>query len=99
MDVVLWTKGYHNTHYLSPRLFKSVFKNALLEHCGIPHNLPLAVHLDFGVEKVEGIILDSRSLTVPLAITQTLKPLFDNVLLKYDVLLQVLPVAVHLADK
>ena len=77
MDVVLWTKGYHNSHYLTPKLFKSVLDNALLEHCGIPHVLPLAVHLYLGAEKVEGIILDSRSLTVPLAITQTLKPLFD----------------------
>ena len=40
---------------LSP--FKSVFDNVLLEHGGLPHVLPLAVHLIFLPEQVEGVIL------------------------------------------
>ena len=31
--------------------------NVLLEHGGLPHILPLAVHLDFFAEQVRGVIL------------------------------------------
>ena len=34
-------------HLLSLRLLKPFFDNVLLEHGGLPHVLPLAVHLDF----------------------------------------------------
>ena len=34
-----------------------VFDNVLLEHGGLPHVLPFAVHLDFCAEQLEGVIL------------------------------------------
>ena len=37
--------------------FGSWFDNVLLEHGGLPHVLPLAVHLIFSPEQVEGVIL------------------------------------------
>ena len=64
MDFSLRTQGYHNTHYLSSRLLKSVFDNALLEHSldsvlptghGVLHHiLPVAVHLNLFGRQVEG---------------------------------------------
>ena len=38
-------------------LSESFFDNVLLEHGGLPHVLPLAVHLIFLPEQVEGVIL------------------------------------------
>ena len=45
----LWmTQGYKLDHSISPRLLK---------HVGLIHVLPLAVHLCFCAEEVEGVIL------------------------------------------
>ena len=38
---------YYHYHLLSLRLLKTFFDNVLLEQVGLPHILPLAVHLDF----------------------------------------------------
>ena len=50
------TKGCQLNHSLSlSRLLKPFFDNVLLEHDGLPHVLPLAVHLDFRDKpKVQG---------------------------------------------
>ena len=39
------TWGFSLNHLISLRPIKSVFDNILLEHGGLPHVLPLAVHL------------------------------------------------------
>ena len=39
--------GFYLNHLIPNRPFKSVFDNVLLEHGGLPHVLPLAVHLIF----------------------------------------------------
>ena len=44
-------------HSLSQRLLKHFFDNVLLEHVGLIHVLPLAVHLVFYAEQVEGVRL------------------------------------------
>ena len=44
-------------HLIPLRPIKNVFDNVLLEHGGLPHVLPLAVHLIFLTEQVEGVIL------------------------------------------
>ena len=41
------TWGFYLNHLIPLRPFKSVFDNVLLEHGGLPHVLPLAVHLIF----------------------------------------------------
>ena len=41
------TRGYQLDQLLSLRLLKPLFDNILLEHGGLPHVLPLAVHLVF----------------------------------------------------
>ena len=41
------TWGFYLNHLIPLRPFKSVFDNVLLEHGGLPHVLPLAVHLFF----------------------------------------------------
>ena len=41
------TWGLYLNHLIQLRPFKSVFDNVLLEHGGLPHVLPLAVHLIF----------------------------------------------------
>ena len=41
------TWGFYLNHLIPLRPFKSVFDNVLLEHSGLPHVLPLAVHLIF----------------------------------------------------
>ena len=41
------TWGFSLNHLIPLRPFKSVFDNVLLEHGGLPHVLPLAVHLIF----------------------------------------------------
>ena len=51
------TWGFYLNHLIPLRPFKSVFDNVLLEHGGLPHVLPLAVHLIFLPEQVEGVIL------------------------------------------
>ena len=51
------TQGYQLDHSLSQRLFKHFFDNVLLEHVGLIHVLPLAVHLFFCAEKVEVVVL------------------------------------------
>ena len=51
------TWGYYLNHLIPLRPFKSVFDNVLLEHGGLPHVLPLAVHLIFLPELVEGVII------------------------------------------
>ena len=51
------TKSYQLDQSLELGLVKSVFDNVLLEHGGLPHVLPLAVHLIFLPEQVEGVIL------------------------------------------
>ena len=48
------TWGFYLNHLIPLRPFKSVFDNVLLEHGGLPHVLPLAVHLIFLPEQVEG---------------------------------------------
>ena len=48
-------QGYQVDHLLSLRLLKTFCDNVLLEHGGLPHVLPLAVHL----EQVEGVILSN----------------------------------------
>ena len=48
---------FYLNHLIPLRPFKSVFDNVLLEHGGLPHVLPLAVHLIFLAEQVEGVIL------------------------------------------
>ena len=53
------TWGFYLNHLIPLRPFKSVFDNVLLEHGGLPHVLPLAVHLIFLPEQVEGVILKS----------------------------------------
>ena len=54
------TQGYQLDHSLSLRfrLLKPFFDNVLLEHGGLPHVLPLAVHLMFCAESVEGVMLN-----------------------------------------
>ena len=47
---------YYLNHLILLRSFKSVFDNVLLEHGGLPHVLPLAVHLIVLPEQVEGVI-------------------------------------------
>ena len=58
--------GMGNLHLVHPELNLSIlimsfvtckFDDVLLEHCGLPHVLPLAVHLFFCAEQVEGVIL------------------------------------------
>ena len=51
------TWGFYLNHLIPLRPFKSVFDNVLLEHGGLPHVLPLAVHLIFLPEQAEGVIL------------------------------------------
>ena len=51
------TWGFYLNYLIPLRPFKSVFDNVLLEHGGLPHVLPLAVHLIFLAEQVEGVIL------------------------------------------
>ena len=52
------TQGCQLDIFLSLRLLKPFVDNVLLENSGLPHVIPLAVHLDFFfVEQVEGIIL------------------------------------------
>ena len=51
------TWGFYLNHLIPLRPFKSVFDNVLLEHGGLPHVLPLAVHLIFLPEQVEEVIL------------------------------------------
>ena len=41
------TWGFSLNHLIPIRSFKNVFDNVLLEHGGLPHVLPLAVHLIF----------------------------------------------------
>ena len=51
----MWmTQGDQLDHLLLLRLLKSFFENVLLEHGGLPHVLPLAVHLYFCAEQEEG---------------------------------------------
>merc|ERR1711940_509995 len=50
------TWGFYLNHLIPLRPFISVFDNVLLEHGGLPHVLPLAVHLIFLPEQVEGVI-------------------------------------------
>ena len=45
------------SYLLSLRLLKPFLDNVLLEHAGLPHVLPLAVHQIFFAEQVEGVIL------------------------------------------
>ena len=52
------TWGFYLNHLIPLRPIKSVFDNVLLEHGGLPHVLPLAVHLFFLPEQVEGVILN-----------------------------------------
>ena len=49
--------GFYLNHLIPLRPFKNVFDNVLLEHGGLPHVLPLAVHLIFLPEQVEEVIL------------------------------------------
>ena len=51
------TGGFYLNHIIPLRPFKSVLDNVLIKHGGLPHVLPLAVHLIFLAEQVEGIIL------------------------------------------
>ena len=51
------TEGYHLGHSISQRLLKYFFDNVLFEHVGLIHVLPLAVHLFFCAEQVEGVVL------------------------------------------
>merc|ERR1711950_119890 len=48
------TCGFYLNHLIPLKHIKSVFDNVLLEHGGLPHVLPLAVHLFFSLEHVEG---------------------------------------------
>ena len=41
------TKGFSLNHLIVLRPSKNVFDNVILEHGGLPHVLPLAVHLIF----------------------------------------------------
>ena len=50
------TRCFYLNHSIPLSPFKSVFDNVLLEHGGLPHVLPLAVHLIFLHEQVEGVI-------------------------------------------
>ena len=52
-------QGYQLYHLLSLRLLKPSCDNVLLEHGLLPHLLPIAVHLDFCAEQVEGVILSN----------------------------------------
>ena len=52
------TWGFYLNHLIPLRPFKSVFDNVLLEYGGLPHVFPLAVHLFFLPEQVEGVILN-----------------------------------------
>ena len=52
------TQGYQLDQLLSQRLLKHFFDNVLLEHFGLICVLPLAVHLFFCAEQVEGVILN-----------------------------------------
>ena len=52
------TWGFYLNHLIPLRPIKSVFDNVLLEHGGLPRVLPLAVHLFFLPEQVEGVILN-----------------------------------------
>ena len=57
MDFGLWTfdffyglgmnQDYQLDHSLSLRHLKPFFDNVLLDHCGLPHVLTLAVHLEY----------------------------------------------------
>ena len=49
--------GLLSEPFNTTQTFKNVFDNVLLEHGGLPHVLPLAVHLIFLPEQVEGVIL------------------------------------------
>ena len=48
------TWGFYLNHLIPLRPIKSVFDN--VRHGGLPHVLPLAVHLFFLPEQVEGVI-------------------------------------------
>ena len=55
---LLWaTLGYSGTTHYHNILLKHFFDNVLLDHVGLVHVLPLAVHLVFYAEQVEGVIL------------------------------------------
>ena len=51
------TQGDQLDHSLLLILPKPLFDNVLPEHVGLPHVLPLAVHLDFCSEQLERVIL------------------------------------------
>ena len=51
------TQCYQLDHALSERLLKHFFDNVFLEHVGLIRVFPLAVHLFFCTEQVEGVIL------------------------------------------
>ena len=53
------TQVYQLDHLLSLRLLKHFFDNVLLEHVGLFCVLPLAVHLFFCLEQLEGVILSN----------------------------------------
>ena len=57
---LLWTEddsGLPTGPLTITKTLKHFFDNVLLEHVGLIHVLPLAVHLVFYAEQVEGVIL------------------------------------------